>query len=102
MARDVGMVLARGLRGAAQIAGCPVDVVASDWRSWASVTFAGARHRLSLAAPASAALDHWLGTLAEQDFNLPGHLVADLNLVAVRRGGALVEADLEILTVEAD
>lgn len=100
MARDVGAILTRALGTAAQRAGCPIDITDNAWRRWASATFSGARHQLSLSAFPSPALDGWIGGLAETNLAMPGHFVADLNVVAVRRGGARIEADLEILTVE--
>ena len=102
MARDVGAVLTRSLVGAAAQAGCPIDVTAGDWRRWASATFSGARHRLSLAGPPCPALDDWLARLGDADVAMPGHLVADLTVAAVRRAPERVEVDLEVLTVEAD
>lgn len=102
MARDVGVALTRSLTGAAARAGCPVDVTDSDWRRWASATFSGARHCLSLSGSPSAAFDAWLDRLGEVDVPVPGHLVADLTVSAVRRCDARIEVDLEVLTVEAD
>lgn len=100
MRGDVGAAMVRALRGAAHQAGCPIEITQSAWRRWASATFTGARHRITLAAPASDALDRWLGALAEAEFALSGHLVADLCVVAVRRADGRAEADLEILTLE--
>jgi hypothetical protein len=67
---------------------------------WASVTFAGARHRLTMVAARSASLDAWLASLPEAEFRLRGHLVADLAITGVTRTGDPVEVTLEILTVE--
>ena len=73
-------------------------------RSWASVTFSGARHRIdfTLAGPdAGTAADVLLGNLEEAEFNLRGHILADLSLVAEDRGEAgKVRISLEALTVE--
>lgn len=100
MTRDVGAILMRSVGTAAQRAGCPIDITENAWRRWASATFSGARHTLSFHAPPSATLDDWLGGLAEAALALPGHFVADLNVVAVRRSGARIDVDLEVLTVE--
>lgn len=102
MGRDVGAALSRSLASTAAHAGCAIDVTASDWRGWASATFSGARHRLSLAGSPTVAFETWLARLGETDVAMPGHLVADLTVAAVRRAPARVEVDLEILTVEAD
>jgi len=41
-----------------------------------------------------------LGGLADAEFAISGHLVADLAISATRKSTGRVEADLEILTVE--
>lgn len=102
MACDVGAALTRGLAVTAAHAGCSINVTANDWRRWASATFTGARHRLSLAGSPSAAFETWLARLGDADVPMPGHLVADLTVAAVRRAPERVEVDLEVLTVEAD
>lgn len=102
MARDVGATLTRSLAGTAAQAGCSIDVMANDWRRWASATFTGARHRLSLAGSPSLEFENWLTRLGDANVPMPGHLVADLTVAAVRRAPERVEVDLEILTVEAD
>lgn len=73
-------------------------------RSWASTTFSGARHelRLSLAgAGAAAAADRFIAGLPEAEFDLRGHIVADMVLVSVERqpAGEQVLLSLEALTV---
>ena len=74
-------------------------------RSWASVTFRGARHRIafSLAGDgAAAAADAFVGRMAEVEFDLPGHVLADIALLAAERSpaGDRAEVRLEALTVE--
>lgn len=99
--RDIGVALSRALAASAAAAGCPIEPVRGEWRHWASATFVGARHNLTISAPASPALDSWLAGLAEADFALAGHLVADLVVKAVRREGETVEVEIEALTVES-
>lgn len=96
----VATLLERALLAGAEGAGCPVTVVEADLTRWASVTFSGARHMLTLAAPPSPALSRWIAALPEAEFRLRGHLVADLSVEAVRREGDTVRVMLEILTVE--
>lgn len=97
---DVETQLERALvRGAAE-AGVVLNVTAATATPWASVTFTGARHRLTMVALASSSLDCWLAGLAETDFRLRGHLVADLVVVAAIDSSELVEVTLEALTVE--
>ncbi len=92
---DAATLLDRRLRIAAEAAGVTIAITGSDWTHWASATFNGARHRLTIASD-DAGFDPWLATLGEADLPLRGHLVADLAVVA-RRGNA---ADLAVLTVE--
>jgi hypothetical protein len=93
---DAGTRLARALARS----GPGIVVTARASTPWASVTFTGARHVLTLEAPASAALDAWLEALPETEFAIPGHLVADLAVAEMRRDGARVEVRIEVLTVE--
>lgn len=97
---DIGTALLRALEKQARHAGCPVSVLHADWQRWASATFAGARHQISVSACPCPALNDWLGGLPEAEFVMRGHLVADVVVTAVRRSAASVEADLEVLTVE--
>ncbi len=92
---DAATLLERRLRLSAEAAGVTIAIVASDWTRWASATFNGARHRLTLAS-ADTGFAPWLAGLGEADLPLRGHLVADLT-VAARRGDAV---EIEVLTVE--
>ena len=93
---DAGEELRRAIAAAA---GCQVAV---ESRAWASVTFSGARHeiRLSLADPEAA--DAFLEGLAEREFALRGHVVADIVPIRDERDGSGVRLVLEALTVEED
>ena len=97
---DAGTLLARALLAAAEADGVALTLIASDWTHWASATFVGAQHRLSVAGPASPALDDWLTALPERELALRGHLVADLTVVAMRASHDRIEADIQALTVE--
>jgi len=92
--------LLRALIGQAATCGLAIDILRSDWTRWASATFAGARHIVTLTAADSSALDIWLADLPEAEFFLPGHLVADLAVQHIERTGGRVTATIEILTVE--
>jgi len=100
MSRSAAPMLERALREAAARAGCPITVPASHATGWASATFTGERHMLTLAAAASPALDAWLDALSEAEWKLCGQLVADLCVVARHRTGGELHADVEVLTVE--
>ena len=99
---------AHGMLGSA-LAGlfhpAPAELRTSSQKRWASVTFAGARHRYALSVSgegACAAVDQAAGTLKAQDFSLDGHVVADIAVVRRKScGTALVEIEFEALTVEA-
>jgi len=73
-------------------------------RPWASITFAGARHRLRLGLRgprAAASADAFLASLSEREFDLRGHFMADIALIEDIRGDGSVRLTLEALTVEA-
>jgi hypothetical protein len=97
---DVATLLERALLEGAQAAGCPLALRASEMKRWASVTFTGARHLLTLAGDASPALDAWLASLPETEFALRDHLVADLVVESLRCEDRAVSVTLEILTIE--
>lgn len=70
-------------------------------RPWASVTFSGERHRLALrlSGPgAEAAADSFLDGLADRDFPLRGHVLADIEATGIERG-AVIRLTLDALTV---
>jgi hypothetical protein len=72
-------------------------------RSWASATFAGARHQLAFRLEgegAEAAADRFLGRLDATDFELRGHILADIALVSEERRPGCAQIRLEALTVE--
>lgn len=97
---DAGTQLERALVRGADAEGIVLAILAADWARWASATFTGARHRMTIAATASPALDRWLAGLPEAEFKLRGHLVADLLVAGEQRAGERVEVELEALTVE--
>ncbi|HVI99778.1 MAG TPA: hypothetical protein VM657_12015 [Sphingomonas sp.] len=97
---DAGTRLTRALMAAAAANGVACAIVESDWTRWASATFTGAQHKVILAGPFTPALDDWLTTLPEREFVLPGHLVADLTIVAMRASSERIEAEIQALTVE--
>lgn len=93
---DAATQLARAL----ERAGPGVIVVTSTATTWASVTFSGARHRLTLDARATPGLDRWLAGLPEAEFALRGHLVADLAVTGIEFSDGRAAVTLEVLTVE--
>lgn len=107
MTADAAEALARALRKElARFAGTlEIEEIAS--RRWASITFTGARHRLALRLTgpgARAAADAFLDGLGEREFDLKGHIVADIALKGgvAEEGEDAVRLTLEALTVESD
>ncbi|WP_267395985.1 MULTISPECIES: hypothetical protein [unclassified Sphingomonas] len=72
--------LARALCHSARDAACVVTVVDQAEQPWASATFTGATHQLQLSTEPGAALDAWLAGLPEQEWTLPGQLVAECSV----------------------
>src|SRR4051812_7350738 len=68
------------------LAGAQATVLSHSEKSWASVTFAGTRHRLELEFAGDtgiAAGEMFIVFLPEHEFMLPGQLVADAAIMAV-------------------
>lgn len=97
---DAGSQLERALVRSAADAGIRLTIHTALAIPWASVTFTGARHRITIAAAPSPALSAWLAKLPETEFRLRGHLVADLMTAGEVAAGELIEITLEALTVE--
>ena len=74
-------------------------------KAWASVTFAGARHRVALAfegAEAIQAGESFIAFLPEHEFAIPGQLVADAAVTEVdhRLDPPLMRVTCELLLLE--
>lgn len=86
-----------------------VSVYESHETGWASATFNGARHNFSLAVSGTGAADiaaKMQAEIGEAEFDLTGHLVADI-LVTARRtdwhvSPPVIRIEVEALTVESD
>ena len=68
------------------LAGGHAEFLAHSEKSWASVTFAGTRHRLDLAfagEDAIEAAERFIAFLPENEFTIPKQLVADAAVIAV-------------------
>ncbi len=98
---DIGTLLVRTLYRDSVAKRCPVEIVSSDWVRWASATFVGARHAMTWTGSPSPALDAWIAGLSDAEFDLRGHLLADLTIRAVSRTATSVGFEVEALTVEA-
>lgn len=99
---DATSALLRAIRGTfVAFAGFVVEEIRS--RSWASVTFSGARHELTFrleGAGAEAAAARFLAQLPVAEFELRGHILADISLVARECRPDWARITLEALTVE--
>jgi hypothetical protein len=78
-------------------------------RPWASATFSGARHKLTLRLQGEDAPDRadaFLADLVGKEFPMRGHILADICLISQTRtsgpAGPDIELRIEALTVEAD
>ena len=99
---DPHRLLLRAVREKAERDGL-AEIVATRSEAWASATFRGARHSLSLQLDGDGAEDRAtrLGeTLDAMEFRLPGHLVADIALIARRSNPHGVSVEIEALTLE--
>ncbi|MFC3174692.1 hypothetical protein ACFOD9_10545 [Novosphingobium bradum] len=89
-----------------KLAGGHGDLLRHDERPWASVTFSGARHTLALAfagADAIAAAERVIAELADHEFDIPGHIVADAQVREVSHQHvptAQLTMEIEILLLE--
>ena len=98
---DAGTLLVRAVEADAFGMGCLIRIADSDWTRWASATFNGARHSLTLEAEETPALERWLAELPSTNLPIRGHLLADMVIKGIRRAGGVATIALEALTVEA-
>jgi hypothetical protein len=80
-------------------------ILAHAEKSWASVTFAGVRHRLELQFEGAAAIDageRFIAALPEHEFDIPGQLVADATVTEVdhRLQPQRMQVSCELLLLE--
>jgi hypothetical protein len=107
MSREVGRALTAGLREKIVSLGFSghVDATVLAQTDWASVTFAGARHRVGLTICGAGAVGtaaDFLQALPELELAIPGQIVADIALVSEERSdrGDHAVLELEALTIE--
>jgi hypothetical protein len=103
MNEDAATALVRALRTRLDGFGADLEIENLVSRSWASVTFTGARHSVSLRLEghrAGQAADAFLDGMDEAEFDLRDHILADIVLVRQVRDEASVRLFLQALTVE--
>jgi hypothetical protein len=97
--RDAARALIAALVAAALTAQIILTVADVEERPWASATFSGGRHVLSVELDGDgAAISKWLAGLPEAQWAMRYHIVADIAVAARSVGGATIEA----LTVAND
>jgi len=99
---DAHRMLLRALQDRARGDG-KAEVISAHSEAWASATFCGLRHRLTLRIDGTSAGDR-AARLADEleaiEFQLPGHLVADIALTGRHETADGVSLEIEALTVE--
>jgi hypothetical protein len=89
----------------AKLSPARVTLVAAESKSWFSATFAGERHELTLLVEGDAAarVAHGMQrTVACDEFDISGQLVADIIVRNMNKGADGVRLDIEALTVELE
>ncbi|MDP3674349.1 MAG: hypothetical protein Q8R44_04535 [Novosphingobium sp.] len=83
-------------------------VLRHEERTWASITFAGSRHTLTLRFVGDegvAAGERFIAALPEHEFDIHKRLVADAAIVSVRHAllpEASLEVECEVLVLDED
>lgn len=75
------------------------EIVESRETAWASATFSGARHRYVMRVPAGHDISP-LMAIEEREFNLPGHILADIVLTERDEHPGDRRIAIDALTVE--
>lgn len=81
-------------------------ILLTDFRStdWQSLTFVGERHELELRIPGPSAqelAERLICGLADAEFSVPGHIVADISVAGERRSNSdgSISLQIEALTI---
>lgn len=91
--RDAARALIAALVAAALTAQIVLIIADTEERPWASATFSGARHIVSVELDGdAAAIDRWLAALPEAQWAMRHHVVADIAVATRSAGGAKIEA----------
>ena len=96
---DAGTLLIRALRGHAAAAGLTMHVESIACTPWASATFVGTLHRLTIAAVPVPGLRDWIDGLPEAAFGMRGHIVADLVVDRIESIGDREHVTIAALTL---
>lgn len=74
-------------------------ILESRQTAWASATFSGARHHYVVSVPLGCG-GYGLENLDEREFDLPGHLLADIVLTERQEREGVCRIAIDALTVE--
>ncbi len=91
-----------------ELGGGQAIVLRHEERAWASITFSGARHALTLRFVGDAAVEageRLIAALPDHEFAIPKRLVADAAIVAVRHTllpRPSLEVECEVLLLDED
>lgn len=80
--------------------GLDVPIALKKERPWASITFSGTRYRFAIGLPKGRSQEKFeqrISELADHEFDLPGHFVADFLVHEKHVGDANIT--IEILTI---
>lgn len=92
--------LARALTASALASGVAMAIEEHRSHPWASATFVGTQHALTLAAAPTAALGSWIAALPDADLSLAGHLIASIAVDRIEEAGGAAALSLTVLTLE--
>jgi hypothetical protein len=98
--KDAAPLLSGALRRSAAAAGIAIDIVQAIERPWASLTFSGTRHCLTLVTKSVEHAEEWLASIGSAALPMRGHVAGEPALVARRQAAELIEATIEIVTIE--
>ena len=96
---DAGTLLIRALRNNALSAGVTMHVATIACTPWASATFVGTQHLLTIVADPVPGLRDWIDSLHDAEFALRGHIVADLAVDHVELIEGRQHVTLTVLTL---
>jgi hypothetical protein len=96
---DAGTLLIRALRSHASGAGVTMHIESIACTPWASATFVGTLHRLTIAAIPVPGLRVWIDGLPEAEFTMRGHIVADLTVERIETIGDWEHVTIAVLTL---
>lgn len=96
-----GRRLQRALTRDAARAGVPISIEHHREMSWESATFSGARHLVDVSAVSGEALGRWLRAIDAAAIEVPGHIVADLQVGGAASANGITRFRLTGVTVAA-